>query len=505
MIVSALLLGSLVGFSPAMAQSKMVKMTTAKAVGSPITLMVNHTYNGVTVDWGDGNPVVYNTKKDVLRVVEGTVKGAVITVTGDRAWDMLSCANCELTEIDLTKATDLHSLYCQNNQLSTIDLRGLSELTDLDCSDNKITSFGLTTEGYIEYDLKKIENINVSNNQLKGTFAVRSASVRLIDAGNNSFDKFYVSSNPELTTLKCGGNQISTLGLTSNRKLSTLVCDNNRLTALTFPSTGVPELQQIVCDGNKLTRLNLSASENLSDLSCKDNQIEQLVRPDNVLDVMDISFNRLTLKDLPRTTKKPTYVQFSPQSALEMQNMPGIVLRDGVPCMNVCESYADRNKEEYALDMSQYRYIGVTSSSTGQIGKVTFQWYSMDGDVQTPMTLTKNGTDGDYSNTSGKFAFYKPQRKAYLRMDCKDYDAFIVTNPIVIGTDITGVNNVITDKDFVISVLSGSITMSSSVEKAVRIYTVDGKTVWNGTVGSTDVTVSLPKGVYVVNGKKVVL
>ena len=262
MIVSALLLGSLVGFSPAMAQSKMVKMTTAKAVGSPITLMVNHTYNGVTVDWGDGNPVVYNTKKDVLRVIEGTVKGAVITVTGDRAWDMLSCANCELTEIDLTKATDLHSLYCQNNQLSTIDLRGLSELTDLDCSDNKITSFGLTTEGYIEYDLKKIENINVSNNQLKGTFAVRSASVRLIDAGNNSFDKFYVSSNPELTTLKCGGNQISTLGLTSNRKLSTLVCDNNRLTALTFPSTGVPELQQIVCDGNKLTRLNPSASEN---------------------------------------------------------------------------------------------------------------------------------------------------------------------------------------------------------------------------------------------------
>lgn len=505
MIASALLLGGLVGFSPAMAQSKTVKMTTAKAVGAPMTLMVNHTYNGVTVDWGDGNPVVYNTGKDVLRVIEGTVKGAVITVTGDRAWDMLSCANCELTEIDLSKATDLHSLYCQNNQLSTIDLRGLSELTDLDCSDNKITSLGLTTEGYIEYDLKKIENINVSNNQLTGAFAVRAASVKLIDAGNNSFDKLYVSSNPELTTLKCGGNQLTSLGLTSNRKLSTLVCDNNSLTTITFPSAGVTELQQIVCDGNKLTRLNLSASENLSDLSCKNNQIAQLDRPDNVLDVMDVSLNKLTLRDLPRTTKKPAYVQFSPQYAIEMQSMPGIVLRDGVPCMNVCESYADRNKEEYALDMSQYRYIGVTSSSTGQIGKVNFQWYSMDGDVQTLMTQTKNGTDGDYSNTSGKFAFYKPQRKAYLRMDCEDYDAFVVTNPIVVGTDVTGVNKVISDRELVISVSSGVITMNSSAATAVRIYTMDGKTVWTGTVGNTDVTVNLPKGVYVVNGKKVVL
>ena len=46
----ALLTGALFASTSVMAQDVVVTMTTDKAVGSEITLLVNHTYNGVTVD-----------------------------------------------------------------------------------------------------------------------------------------------------------------------------------------------------------------------------------------------------------------------------------------------------------------------------------------------------------------------------------------------------------------------------------------------------------------------
>ena len=61
-ISAPLATGIVAGSLSAAAQTeRIVKLTTGKAVGSEITLLVNHTYEGVTVDWGDGNPVAYNT------------------------------------------------------------------------------------------------------------------------------------------------------------------------------------------------------------------------------------------------------------------------------------------------------------------------------------------------------------------------------------------------------------------------------------------------------------
>ena len=81
-LASVLLAGSLFfGSLSVQAQDRTIKLTTQKPAGEAVTLLVNYTYKGVTVDWGDGQPVVYNTGKEPIREITGTVKGSTITIT----------------------------------------------------------------------------------------------------------------------------------------------------------------------------------------------------------------------------------------------------------------------------------------------------------------------------------------------------------------------------------------------------------------------------------------
>ena len=144
-LMSALLLGGmLLSTLTAGAEDRVVKLTTSQAVGTEMTFLVNRTYAGVTVDWGDGFPVTYNTGTDAIREVKGTVKGTSITITGNAAWDMFSCASCSVETIDLSGATGLRSLFCQDNNLSIISMKGMSNLVDLDASNNQLTSIEYT-------------------------------------------------------------------------------------------------------------------------------------------------------------------------------------------------------------------------------------------------------------------------------------------------------------------------------------------------------------------------
>ena len=72
-LASALFAGCLLlGGVAAQAQNRIIKLTTEKSVGESITLLVNYTYKGVTVDWGDGAVVTYNQGNDkTIREITG--------------------------------------------------------------------------------------------------------------------------------------------------------------------------------------------------------------------------------------------------------------------------------------------------------------------------------------------------------------------------------------------------------------------------------------------------
>ena len=100
----------------ASAEEQTVVLTTSQPEGQTITLLVNATRAGVTVDWGDGTPQAYtSTTNGGVLEISGTLKGANVTVKAAKGWKMLAATDAGLTAVDLSKATELRSLYLQNN------------------------------------------------------------------------------------------------------------------------------------------------------------------------------------------------------------------------------------------------------------------------------------------------------------------------------------------------------------------------------------------------------
>ncbi len=492
------------------AQQKSVKLTTEKAVGSSLTLIVNNSYNGITVDWGDNTPVTYTpTAGQTEQVIEGTVKGSVITISGDEQWDMLQCADCGLTEIDLTQARRLRSLYCQDNQLTTIDLRGMGNLTDLDCSNNQISSFVFTDAARPETDLSNIENLNVANNQLTGTFVVRAETLQQLNVSDNPITTLYVSSNPNLTTLISTNNDLATLNMASNRNLQTVVVRNSAPQSATFPSAGMPYLQQAVLENTTIASLNLSQSTQLSDLRCNGNSLSNLQLPETKLDNLDLRNNNLDFRFLPRRNYAPTNLLFLPQAEVNISAAPGLQQNtDGVYYMPICPSWSDRNDETYQLDLSDWRNIGVSNESSG-IADITFQWFAVDENgAVTELTQGRSqSAPNDFYASTGKFAFFTGQGRIYATMSSRTYSLELNTMPISVGENFTtGIGNVISDDSGLsVRTTSGCLIMSCDQPTTINVYAIDGKTVWSGTVGQDEQTVRLPKGIYIVNNQKVAL
>ena len=67
--------------------------------------------------------------------------------------------------------------------------------------------------------------------------------------------------------------------------------------------------------------------------------------------------------------------------------------------------------------------------------------------------------------------------------------------------DATGIHSATTADGLSVTAGEGYLTLRSSRPAEVRITATDGRTVWTGT--TTGTTVSLPKGIYLVNNRKV--
>lgn len=505
-----LLAANLIGLQAVSAQNATVKLITAKNVGEEITFAVNHTYNGISVNWGDGNIVVYNTGNEAIREVTGTVKGDTITISGDESlFNTLICPDCELTGIDLSGARKLHSLYCQDNNLSEIDLREMTELTDLDCSRNQISSITYTSRIYPERDLLKIENINFADNLLSGSFAIRAATLKSLDVSGNQITSVNTTSNTNLDQLKCSNNKISSISVAACDSISTLVCHSNNISKLALP-TDVSALQQLICDNNIIkSSISLSNCTELKDLSCSNNQISQIDMPANVkCSSLNFSGNKLTLGVLPKANYKPDYILFTPQEAIDISSFDNVKTKDNMPYMDAV-TWNERKTNQ--LDLSDYTYIATSYGGSGTSGG-TIKWYYLDenGGEQEMIPGTSSIKSNDYYESSGKFTFFTEHAKAFARIKAttgsySDEDFYVETSMIAIGENsAVGIYNTKNDNTTTVIVSPGkrSLTISGRKDENISVYSTDGILVWNGTTEKGTVTIALPAGIYIVNGKK---
>ena len=158
----------------------------------------------------------------------------------------LICNGHALTELDLSKNTELNILKCKDNQLTTLDLSENTALLTLNCGRNPIKTLDLT------------EN--------------RALSMLVCDY--NQLTAFDLSQNTALTQLFCGHNQLTALDLSENTMLTDLWCDYNQLTALDLSENAA--LTELYCGYNRLTALDLSENTELIRLGCSDNPLIRL-------------------------------------------------------------------------------------------------------------------------------------------------------------------------------------------------------------------------------------
>lgn len=512
LLVSALAL--LTSLPDATAQSKKVLLTTEGATGTEITLVVNASSQTITIDWGDGEKKSYNATGGDLLEITGMKQGDVITIEGGSTWYLLDCSAQGITSIDLSEAKSLRSLYARDNSLTTLDLSGMNALTDLSVAGNKIESITYTNATYPEHDLTAIECIDLSGNRLSGAFVVREQGadathhLQHVNLSGNLFDKAFLTTNTALSTFKCDENRFAKLDLSKCTGISTLLLHDNTLTSLQLPA-GAPHMQQMLADGNSLSgSIDLSQSTKLKDISVAGNNLSEVKMPDTKLLTLNFADNSLTLASLPRYA--PQYVTFRPQSAIDISQYPNMKQKDGMSYMELVV-WADRNVAP--LSLAELTKIGTSGGGKGQIdGIISFFTVDESGNAIELKKGTSSTAPSDYSATSNKFSFFTPMEKVYARINgyrvYKDHDVYVETTAFAVKeSQVTAIENIGSDEaPFTIIATKGHITMSNNgTPRSVAVYTADGKMAWSGMVDTGTRTIILPRGIYIVDGKKIVL
>lgn len=456
----------------AAADSQTITLTTARPAGQQMTLLVNATRAGVTVDWGDGTPVSYvPAKPSGVQEISGTVLGSTITIQAAKGLEMLSAEDCELTAIDLSAATEMRSLYLQHNQLTTINVSALQLLTDLNVADNALGAVSLSTSKQ-----PYIETLDLSSNALTTTsFAYATTNLRYLNLADNQYKTLTISKAANLDALIVSDNELSALGLPGN--ISLLDARGNKVSKITMPPAGMPLMQQWLIDDNSLATLDLSASSSLNTLTIARNGATSVVLPSKAkLQVYDCSDNALSFGSLPLKSNIPTvYFACSPQSDLSLD---GCGLHDAswgsgwLPWLLMNPDYSSRSDAQYQLDLTPHKDGSSTNS-------VAFELYSVqDGENVLLQRATATQKELDYSLVNGKLTLLHEFPNVYLVMTDAAYPDLVIRSEHFASIDgrKTGVDTVLVP------------------EAPAEAYDLQGRRVERAT-----------EGLYIQGGKKIIV
>ena len=212
-----------------------------------------------------------------------------LDVSNNTALIFLACNNNQLVELNLSRSTALKELYCHYNQLTSLDLSKNTELTLLYCHENQLNSLDLSqnialTE--LMCDNNKLTSLNISNNT---ALTVLACSV-------NQLTSLVLDTHQQLTELRCSWNQLTTLDVSKNTALTVLTCDGNQLTSLDVSKNTA--LTGLGCSYNQLTSLNVLNNTALTGLSCNNNRINETEMGNLVESLPVVSNGSFTVKHL---------------------------------------------------------------------------------------------------------------------------------------------------------------------------------------------------------------
>lgn len=217
-----------------------------------------------------------------------------LNVSNNKALKELDCGDNALTSLNVSNNTVLEGLSCDENQLTSLDLSKNTTLKSLYCEDNKLSSLDLSRN-------TSLNSLNCSINQLSSLDLSQNRALTRLDFHNNRLVTIDLSQNTALSRLVCSTNQLAELDLEKNTALDYLNCSNNQLTALNISRNTL--LTELICSTNPLTSLDISRNTELKSMNCYNDQLTALdVSKNTALISLDCSDNLLTSLDVSNNT-----------------------------------------------------------------------------------------------------------------------------------------------------------------------------------------------------------
>lgn len=282
----------------AKAQNDPVITLTAEVDGAERTFGIGSAADGnnvITIDWGDGKIVdgttittAYDgyTPTNIVGTPLGEGKIKIYATAAIRYFDCVSkITGPGLTELDITKATDLTELSANGNKLTTIDLSKNTKLTNAQLSNNSLNSIVLTP------------------------------SLTKLDLQKNKLTAFDGSVVPNLTVLYLSNNTITSLDLSKNTSLTSAYLLSMGLESLNIGANATSKLI-VSANNNKLTTLDVTAATGLANgrLFLLNNNLTELKY--TKIGTANLAGNKFTMATLP--IANITTLTYAPQQPMEI-------------------------------------------------------------------------------------------------------------------------------------------------------------------------------------------
>lgn len=440
-----------------------VVMKTAKPTNSSFSVILNP--GDFKIDWGDG--LVENVRSNGQEAVSGTLKGNTITVTGDRV-TFLDCSSMELTDVDVSDALFLKTLYCSDNDLVSLSIQSNGFLENLDCSGNKIKYLSLSFQRFLRC-------LDCSRNELKSLSLSSLSNLEVLICHANKLDRLDLSGCHNLETLWCQNNNLVSLNLEKNKKIGSLNCDGNGINLLILnPMCSITDFW---CNGNSLKSLSVPASLYIETFSCSNNQLSSMdlsgLSSGHKALFVDMSNNCLDFSSFYSLENVVDYV-YAPQAPLELSDQ----------CVSVGEDVSIKKMEK---------------NVDGETLGVRYEWYN-----NTDGSLLEYGKDGDYTYRANYYRFFRPFEDISCHASTSLYPDLVLESTSLTVEGSTGVSSHFSE-DFICTRCNGGLYIWSKKSRIVRVYSTDSVLIWEGEVTDLGKILPLTNGLYIVNGVKVLL
>ena len=224
----------------------------------------------------------------------------------------LDCSNNQLTELDVSKNTELVTLDCSGNELTSLDVHENTALEYLSCSKNQLTELNVRQNAALQslycynnqltkLDVSKntaLEFLSCDDNKLTSLDVRQDAALKELYCYENQLTELDVSQNTKLKLLQCYSNQLTSLDVSKNTALEELLCNHNQLSSLQLTSLDVSKntgLKRLKCYSNQLTSLDVSKNMALEELLCNQNQLSSLDVSQTAVTSLDASNNMIDI------------------------------------------------------------------------------------------------------------------------------------------------------------------------------------------------------------------